>query len=899
MAMAFDRVNGHLLNIQPRPRRSKDARHDSDAGGTRISAVELAIGSDSTISEADTPATSPPSKATPTKLPVLKVSTDKDSKERKDTAASCEDKGRDGSPEYVSPKSLNQDRERYWQKIRDKVDRESLSPRDNEKEKTHHHGAYRKIMSFANSSRHEISKQKWKYSGSSSGDKLCTTGNSHAAEIGTTAPEQRDGSKDSTSIDRNRFSEGKGRMNSNHSASSNESGLSSQKSKTGSTTTESSYNSNSSVSPISGPSGPSSSIKDWEDRFVVHMPSAREPNPPTLNVGQIAQYQRSIEKVQKEGGSMVDPDTLPSPRTTTPEHILRFPEHHGKRPAMLDGQDSRTSSSDHDADSGLAYHSNHPRYYCPDEIGKRFSTIWEESSSSPKQKPPPANPDGSFLGCKEINGPHRRNPDEILYFSMPERPKVVNIPPSRMPRVSKDSKPGVVHRGKIRNGETRIVQDEWEPISRNLKHAQCSKLSPRSLCREGQCQQLMTKKSTSPEGKGEHDPTERRARSSENQKPVPRADDVFIITPTITRTMVTMTDLKGHLPKPTDIREPVARSAGELITDARTRLPANPKAGVSPLGLRRATQHSWVKSNAPSAVHLDPARATNIPAARQLVDIRVIPAGGPAAADKPRGMRGFIRTPGIPRSSTESRIDPPEDKASESSVSSSPTKAAYAPPRKSTPYNSEGTSSQPVNQTTSSPTKSPPQPRSTMMHAKITDVAELDGHQVDDHQGINTSAKAPSSIQGQTNNKAQPNSKGVVSSETLHMLIDIVFLFVAQVQHFCCEIKENRGSKVVLLKLFVNGILGMLEHCLHVLRKGLAVISAYNSTGVWPKTNDKDLAWLFTDLGQAIVYLVVLGFIVMVIARAVGFMILIGTWLVWFARPFALTFRTISRVLFL
>ncbi|KAL4903656.1 hypothetical protein BDW74DRAFT_37286 [Aspergillus multicolor] len=894
MAMAFDRMNGHLLNLQTRPRRNKDAGQDSDAGGTRISAVELATRSDSTSSEADTSATSPRSKTTPTKLPVLKVFTDKDSRERKDTATSAKHKERGGSPEYDSPKSLNQDRERYWRKIRDKVDGESLSPHDNEKQKTHHNGAYRKIMSFANCSRQERSKYKWKSSGGSSGGKSFKMGNSHAAGLGTTAPEQLDGLKESTSIDQDRFSEGKGRMNSNHSASSNGSGLSSQKSKTGSTTTESSYNSNSSVSPISGPSF---SMRDWEDRFVVQMPSAREPNPPTLNVRQIAQYQRSIEKVQKEGGSMVDPDTLPSPRTTSPEHALKFPEHVGKRPAMLDGQDSRTSLSDHDADSGQAYNSNHPRYYCPDEIGKRFSTIWEESSSGPKQKPPPhANPDGSFLGCKEINGPHDRNPDEILYFSTPDRPKVVNIPPSRMPRVSKESKPGVVHRGKIPNGETRVVQDEWEPISRNLKHAQCSKLSPRLLCREGQCQQLTTKKFTSPEEKSEQDSTGKRAVSLENQRPVPRADDVFIITPTITRTMVTMTDLKGHLPKPTGIREPVARSAGELITDPRTRLPANTKAGVPPSGLRRASQNSWVKSNAPSAMHLDPARTTNIPTGRQKVDIRVVAAGKPAAGDKPRGMRGFIRTPGIPRSSTESRIDPPEDKASASSVSSSPTKAAPVLSRKSTPCHSEAPSPQPASKTTPSPTKSTPEPRGTVMQAKITDVAELDGHQMDDRRENNPSAKAPSSNQNQTNNETQSDAKGIMSSETLHMFIDMVFLFVAQMQHLCCQIKENRASKVVLLKLFVNGILGMLEHCLHVLRKGLAVISAYNSTGVWPKAND-DLAWLFTDLGQALVYLVVLGFVAMVIARAVRFVILIGTWVVWLARPFALTFRTISRVL--
>ncbi|KAL6239252.1 hypothetical protein BDW75DRAFT_154682 [Aspergillus navahoensis] len=892
MATALDRMNGHLLNLQTRPRRSKTARLDAYADDSQNSPVELATSSESTNCEADTSVTSPRPKTTHTKLPVLKVIADKDRGEGNCTAAQGRQQGSDGLPEYESPKSLNKDREQYWRKVRDRVDRDSFSPRDNEKQKTSHKRAYRKIISLANSSRHELAKHKWKYSGGSSGEKSCTPETSSEVKVDNSQLERKDGSKDRISTEGDQFAEWKGRMNSNHSASSNGSGASSQKYKTGSSTTDTSYNSNSSVSPISGPS---SSIRDWEDRFVVHMPSAREPNPPTLNVRQIAQYQRSIEKVEKEGGSMVDPDTLPSPRTTTPEEQLKFPGHPGKRPAMLDGQDSRTSSSDQDADSGLAYNANHPRYYCPDEIGKRFSTIWEESSSSPKQKLPHANPDGSFLGCKEINGPHDQNPDEILYFSTPERPKVVNVLPSRMPRVAKESRPAVMRRGKISNGETRLVQQEWEPISQNLKHAQCSKPSPNLLCREVQCQQLTTKKSTSPEVKDEPSSPGKQARS-ENHKPNPRVDDVFIITPTITRTMVTMTDLKGQLPKPSGVREPVARSAGELIT-ARARLPANTKPGVSPSGLRRASQNSWDKSNAQSALHLGPARATNIPVGRQRIGIKVTAAEKSVPIDKPRGMRGFIRTPGIPRSSTESRIETPKDKASESAATSPRSKkAVYTPPRVSSPSHPETKNSQPDNEAVSPASKkSASQAHGTIMQAKIIDVAELDGHQLNDHW--NDSAKASLSTHGQADNETQPDTRRMISSESLYMFIDMVFLFVSQVQHFCCQLKANRGSKVVLLKLFVNSILGMLEHCLHVLRKGLAVISAYNATGVWPKTNDKDLMWLFTDLGQALVYLLVLGFIAMVIARAVGFVVLIGTWVVWFARPFALTFRAISRVL--
>ncbi|KAL4871788.1 hypothetical protein BDV12DRAFT_11938 [Aspergillus spectabilis] len=892
--MTFDLplANGHLLNLQPRPRRDKGAMLYSDAGDIRNGAVEIGTRSDKNDSDADT--SESPGQLKPTRLPVLKVFTDHS--ERKGNAISPKQKmqgAAHGSVEYEPPKSTDEERERYWRRIRDRLDRDSPPSRNKEKQKATHNGAYRKIISLASSPRQELAKHKLKYSGGSPNEKSGTPNASPAAKKINSSPERRNSSRESTPSRQSRFSNVKGRTNSNHSASSSGTGSSSRKYRTDSTT-DSTYNSNSSVSPVSGPSA---SMKEWEDKFVVHMPSAREPNPPTLNVQQISEYQRSIEKVQNEGGSMVDPDTLPSPRTTTPEDHLKFPEQSGKRLGTLDGQDSRPSSSHNEDDSGPANFPSHRRYYCPDEIGKqRFSTIWEESSIAPKQKPTPTNSDGSFLGCKEINGPHDRNPDEILFFSTPERPKVVNIP-SRMPRLPRDPKPAALRQMKRASGETTLVQEEWEPISRNLKHAQCSKPSPKALCRDTQCQQTKTKKSASPEAKDGRDSTGKQTGSSENTKSDPREDDVFIITPTITRTMVTMTDLRGQLHRHHAVREPTARSAGEIITDARTRLPINTKTGVSPSGLRRVSQNSWENSSAPSATALDTGYATNISVVKTRADPKITATEKSVAVDKRRGMRGFIRTPGIPRSATEFRIDTPLDRPLNSAASSPSARVSSLPLRRTTPISPEARNSRPTSKATSSPppTNSPSRIRGTMQ-AKIVDVAELDGHQVDDHRESDSGSKVSSSHDHQLIG-IQSDTKALMSSETLHMLIDMVFLFVAQVQGFFRQIKTNRGSKVVLLKVFLNGILGMLEHCLRVLRKGLAILSTYNSTGVWPEANDKNLAWTLTEFGQALVYLIVLGFVAMIIARAVGVVVLVGTWIVWLARPFAIAFRTVARVL--
>ncbi|KAL2815677.1 hypothetical protein BJX63DRAFT_155838 [Aspergillus granulosus] len=890
MAPDFHLANGHLLNLQSRSRRDKSALPNIDTINSKEGAVEIGTRSESNYSDAEADS---PSSSKPTRLPVLKVLIGKEHLQQNNIADSPKERDREssglqskiprGPRKSESPQSNDQEKERCWRKVRDKLDRDSLSSRDKEKQKAPHRETYRKIFSLAGSPRQEIAKHKWKYSGTSSTEKLGTLDTNLAAPVDRSNLGQRDEVEKSSADGQDRFISGKGRSKSNHSASSNGSG---------SRTTDSSYKSNSSVSPISDPT---TSMKEWEDRFVVHMPSAREPNPPTMNVQQIAEYQHSIDRIQKEGEAMLDPDTLSSPRATTPEGKPKPPDQTGKQPGTLDGQDLRPAPTHPEDGSCLTYLPSRTRYYCPDEVGKqRFSTIWEESSMGPKPKPSRANPDGSFLGCKEINGPDVRNPDEILYFSTPERPKVVTIP-TRLSRSRKDSNVPLARQPKVVAGKKSLIQEEWEPISRNLKYAQCSRPSPKLLCRDAQCQQLEAKKVASPQEKEGREYIE----GPENGKLGLREDDVLIITPTITRTMVTMTDLRGHLHRNISNTQPTSRPAGQTITDVRTKLPMKSKAGASPSGLRRVSQNSWEKPNMPSAAPSNPTPATST-SARHPVEPKATTAENPTVLNKRRGIRVFIRTPGIPRSSTESHIDHIPHKSSGSAVSSLPSKASNNPSRKTTPTAPNPRHPSPPNRTCSPPcpTTRSPQSRTTTMRAKIVDVAELDGQQVEDHPETDSGSKPSSpSPDERCENDVQPNFKEGIGSETFYMIVDMVLLFLAQVQGFYQQIKENRGSKLALFKLFLHGILGMIEHCLHLLRKGLVILSVYNTTGAWPKVDDEDLAWSFAELGQALAYFVVLVFIAMIFARAVGFVILVGAWIVWFARPFTLVFRAVSRVL--
>lgn len=97
--------------------------------------------------------------------------------------------------------------------------------------------------------------------------------------------------------------------------------------------------------------------------------------------------------------------------------------------------------------------------------------------------------------------------------------------------------------------------------------------------------------------------------------------------------------------------------------------------------------------------------------------------------------------------------------------------------------------------------------------------------------------------------------------------------------------------------MVLRAVVGMVEHCIHVSRCALLAIAVYRSTGTWPKAGQFDLGRSLTDLGQALVYLVALGFVMIIIGRAAGYIVLVGSWVVWFAKPFGWTFGLLARAL--
>ncbi|KAJ5554908.1 hypothetical protein N7535_007351 [Penicillium sp. DV-2018c] len=463
-----------------------------------------------------------------------------------------------------------------------------------------------------------------------------------------------------------------------------------QRSATTDTTVGSSPRSHPSVSPLSAED---SSATEWEDQFVVNMPTAKDPNPPMMTAQQIAEYQKSIERVHREGGQMVDPDSLPSRNGSceskssaggqsnpSPRGLRKYdvtsdgfqlpgssnessrplPQPQYQQQQQLSHQQSQPQPQSQAGAAPQRQVVNH--YYSPDEIGNnRISTIWEESPTKVKEKRHPQNADGSFLGCREISG--EKNPDEILRFASPED---ASLQPRPLALTSKKNKqkatkeitpnPQTMHRA----DETTIPQREqpW-----NTTPSQGPKQS--TMCQDQSCSSnssTIPRRGSQESGKRTFQATNI-SHSSTEKSGGPGGgrgdDDVFIITPTVTRTMIPTPDKSHSTPKSQGLRRPGGTSptiTAEAIKAVRAKAQM---ISTTPLGLRPGPPRSDVKPTGPTLTtsHTFPLNSISSKFEEQGdQDMDPVQNRAPesAAGTTSNTIRGFIRTSGLVRSPTDS-----------------------------------------------------------------------------------------------------------------------------------------------------------------------------------------------------------------------------------------------------
>ncbi|KAJ5780304.1 hypothetical protein N7457_005464 [Penicillium paradoxum] len=682
--------DGHLVNLSPRPARPspyKAYRAEYQVSATELSAPvsaqsPQAISADHVIASVASGNVSQTSKAT--KLPLPKNLVDNHNDELNQTPCPTglpkpktpSQSGRPGS----QPRSSEKGRDQYWRKIRDKFEKDSpLSPRSPKSKENGKSQSPNPRISY-HRCRPPISSPQLQKSPRGA---ILRSGIPTPTGISRPAQDVRIDASVSRPVDSLNKWQKQGDQWVNLDATE----TTPRKSVRTDTTVDSSPQSHSSISPVSAEE---SSITDWEDRFVVNMPTAKDPNPPMMTAQQISDYQKSIERVHREGGQMLDPDSLPS-RNPSPESKCslsgqrdqshkevitsdgafdgdqipnlspdeyRLPLPHSQSPYKPPQAPPPASQPTTAPQRVVANH-----YYSPDEIGhNRISTIWEESPTKIKEKRHPQNADGSFLGCREISG--EKNPDDILKFASPDdaslHPRPLALASKNKQKETKEVKKGITRKTTHKVEETLVLQDEKPQTFRNTKPAQCSKQS--TISQEQICVPNPTsipESGTQDSGKENFHPTSNSPDQSGDHGKGRGEDDLFITTPTITPTMIPTPDKKLSVPKLQGLRRPGGAShttTAEAIKAVRARA----QMITTPLGLRPGGSSSNIKPTIPilKSPQILPSTSKSTTEQDQAVDQSQVPdqlqdhnIPARAAGTTAHTVRGFIRTSGLAKPS--------------------------------------------------------------------------------------------------------------------------------------------------------------------------------------------------------------------------------------------------------
>ncbi|KAI7970455.1 hypothetical protein EIK77_006300 [Talaromyces pinophilus] len=169
------------------------------------------------------------------------------------------------------------------------------------------------------------------------------------------------------------------------------------------------------VSSAGSGSSDLSSSDDWEDRFVVHMPSANDPNPPSMTAEQIRLYQEKIGKLHGAPFSRHEMDAS-KPSSGSPEP--RLPQQAKKMSSIpVLHRDTTPNSFSTDSSQSISPPLDGPRqYFSPDEVGRaRVSPVTDNPKLKQKELFKKLREE-CFMGCMGVDEKAAKNPDEILLF---------------------------------------------------------------------------------------------------------------------------------------------------------------------------------------------------------------------------------------------------------------------------------------------------------------------------------------------------------------------------------------------------------------------------------------------------------------------------------------------------
>lgn len=190
---------------------------------------------------------------------------------------------------------------------------------------------------------------------------------------------------------------------------------------------------------------PGLSVKGLEDRFIVNMPGVDDPNPTRVTAEQIRFYRDGVDRAYRKAGDshgLVNPETLPTPRTQTPEGPSTPPTRLQKIPRKEVGSAVReregstgTVLVNRQATTGAAIAAISPTFRNDMSETPKVKIVPPSSSASPASKhsdrdhrgqlPKQSNTQRPFLGLQQ-DGENSPIPNVIPSHSPPSTPPKPN-----------------------------------------------------------------------------------------------------------------------------------------------------------------------------------------------------------------------------------------------------------------------------------------------------------------------------------------------------------------------------------------------------------------------------------------------------------------------------------------
>lgn len=82
----------------------------------------------------------------------------------------------------------------------------------------------------------------------------------------------------------------------------------------------------------------------------------------------------------------------------------------------------------------------------------------------------------------------------------------------------------------------------------------------------------------------------------------------------------------------------------------------------------------------------------------------------------------------------------------------------------------------------------------------------------------------------------------------------------------------------------------MVKHCLQVSCRIFYACFVYWRTGLWPRSSKEEPALLMQDIGQAAINFIFLVFVLMVVGKVAGCVVIVANFIVWLSKPFTWLF---------